>query len=133
MKFPPPITIATSVGGSCNLRISPARYFTYCGEMPNLRSPRSASPESFSSTRLYLAALRCVTGMSLELAQGEALDAAHMHVLFGGGSDIRDEVLDLPRPVSDIRLLEQLLDRCGIHRRDLHRDLLGELLKVVAA
>src|SRR5688572_6350445 len=133
MKFPPPITIATSVGSSCTLRISPARYFTYCGEMPNLRSPRSASPESFSSTRLYLAALRCVTGMSLGLAQGEALDAAYMHVLFRRGSDLGDEVLDLLRPVADVRLLEQLLDRRRLHRRDLHCDLPRELLEVLAA
>src|SRR5687767_5017312 len=124
MKLPPPITMATSVGSDCTLRISSARYLTYCGEMPNLRSPRSASPESLSSTRLYLAAPRCVIATSLGLAQGEALDAAHVHVLFGRRGDFRDEILDLLRPVADVRLLEQLLDRRGIHRGDLHRDLL---------
>src|SRR6267378_5503583 len=94
MKFPPPMTMATSAGSPCTLRISPARYFTYCGEMPNLRSPRSASPESLSSTRLYLAALRCVIASSLGLAQGEALDAAHVYVLLRRRGDRRDEVFD---------------------------------------
>src|SRR5688572_14202852 len=133
MKLPPPITMATSVGSDCTLRISSARYLTYCGEMPNLRSPRSASPESFSSTRLYLAALRCVTRTSLGLAQGEALDAAHVDVLFGGHGDLGDQIFDLLRPVADVRLLEKIFDRCRIHRRDLHRDLLREPLEVVAA
>src|ERR1700687_5539518 len=94
MKFPPPMTIATSVGSACSLRISPARYLTYCGEMPNFRSPRSASPESLSSTRLYLAALRCVICASLGLAQGEALDAPHVHVLLRRRRDRRNEVFD---------------------------------------
>src|ERR1700682_513249 len=133
MKLPPPMTMATSVGRACSLRISSARYLTYCGEMPNFRSPRSASPESLSSTRLYLAALRCVISASLGLAQGEALDAAHVHVLLGRRRDSRDEILDLLRGVADVRLLEQLLDARGVHRRDLHRDLLRELLEFVSA
>src|SRR6266850_7746872 len=122
MKFPPPMTTATSVGSAWSLRISSARYLTYCGEIPNFRSPRSASPESLSSTRLYLAAPRCVIARSLGLAQREALDPAHVDVLFRRSGDRRDEVLDRLRRVADIRLPEQLLDARGIHRRDLHRD-----------
>src|SRR6266849_954102 len=132
MKFPPPMTIATSAGSSCTLRISSARYFTYCGEMPNLRSPRSASPDSLSSTRPYLAA-PWVIAMSLGLAQGEALEAPHVHVLFGRRGHRRHEVLDRLRRVADVRLTEQLLDARGVHCRDLHRDLLRELLEFVAA
>src|SRR5712691_6831512 len=132
MKFPPPMTIATSAGSSCTLRISSARYFTYRGEMPNLRSPRSASPESLSSTRRYLAA-PCVIGGSLGLAEGEPLEAPHVHVLFGRRGHRRDEVLDRLRRVADVRLTQQLLDARRIHRRDLHGDLLGELLEFVTA
>src|SRR5437867_8534863 len=147
MKFPPPMTIATSAGSSCNLRISSARYFTYCGEMPNLRSPRRASPESLSSTRRYLAAPAFIEEESTDgaatagpegrgrrsgLAQGEPLEASHVHVLFGRGGHRRDEVLDRLRRVSDVRLTQQLLDARRLHRRDLHRDLLRELLEFVA-
>src|SRR5213592_4657194 len=133
MKFPPPMTMATSAGSPCTLRISPARYFTYCGDMPNLRSPRSASPESLSSTRLYLAAPPCVIRGSLGLAQGEPLEAAHVHVLFGRRGHRRDEVLDRLRRVADVRLTQQVLDALRVHRGDLHGDLLRELLEFVAA
>src|ERR1700716_3481140 len=132
MKLPPPMTMATSVGRACSLRISSARYLTYCGEMPNFRSPRSASPESLSSTRLYLAALRCVIWASLGLAQGEALDAPHVHVLFGRRGDVRDEVLDSFRGVADVGLLEQLVDCRRLHRRHLHGNLLCEPLELLA-
>src|SRR6266851_10287013 len=121
MKFPPPMTIATSAGSCCTLRISSARYFTYCGEMPNLRSPRSASPDSLSSTRLYLAA-PCVIARSLGLAQSEALEAPDVHVLFRRGGHRRDEVSDRLRCVADVRLTQQLLDARGVHGRDLHGD-----------
>src|SRR5712691_10080120 len=133
MKLPPPMTMATSVGSACSLRISSARYLTYFGEMPNFRSPRRASPESLSSTRLYLAALRCVICASLGLAQGEALDAAHVDVLLRRRRDRRDKVLDRLRGVADVGLLQQLLDARRVHRRDLHRDLLRELLEFVSA
>src|SRR6266540_1812476 len=132
MKLPPPMTIATSAGSSCTLRISAARYCTYCGEMPNLRSPSRASPESLRSTRLYFAARPCVIARSLGLAEREALDAAHMHVLFGRRRDRRDEVFDRLRAVADIRLLEQLLDRRGTHCGDLHGDLLRQLAELVS-
>src|SRR5712692_7829469 len=100
--------------------------------MPNLRSPRSASPDSLSSTRLYLAA-PCVIARSLGLAQGEALEAPDVHVLFRRGGHRRDEVSDSLRCVADVRLTQQLLDARGVHGRDLHGDLLRELLEFVAA
>src|SRR5436190_1569980 len=101
--------------------------------MPNFRSPRSASPESLSSTRRYLAAPPCVIPGSLGLAQSEALDPPDVHILLGRRGDVRDQVLDGLRAVADVRLLEQLLDAGGRHRRYLHRDLLRELLEVLAA
>src|SRR5437867_6372838 len=143
MKFPPPMTIATSAGSSCTLRISSARYFTYCGEMPNLRSPRRASPESLSSTRRYLAAPAFIEEESTDgaakaapesrrrrsgLAQGETLDASHAHVLLGRRGHRRDEVLDRLRRVSDVRLTQALLGSLRIHSRDLHRALMRRLL-----
>src|SRR4029450_1684104 len=50
--FPAPTTIASSVPGSCTANTSCAISTTGPGSMPYSRSPRSASPESFRSTRL---------------------------------------------------------------------------------
>src|SRR3979409_586305 len=110
MKLPPPMTMATSVGRACSLRISSARYLTYCGEMPNFRSPSSASPESLSSTRLYLAALRCVIATSLGLAECEAVEAAARHGTDSRRRQRRDEVTHRLRRVADVGLLQQLVE-----------------------
>src|SRR5712692_2751178 len=100
--------------------------------MPNFRSPRSASPESFSSTRRYLAAALSVIGGSL-FAQREALEAPDVHVLAGGRGDGRHQILDRLRGVADVGLAEQLVDVGRRHRGDLHRELLGELAELVTA
>src|SRR6185503_4939929 len=138
MKLPPPMTIATSTPSACTLPISSARYFTYCGEMPNFRSPRSASPESFSRTRWYFAAPFAIraslgVGLALGLSDGEALDAAHRDVLADRRGERRDEILDRLRAVADVRLVEKLVDRLRRHRGDLHCDLGRELLELRAA
>src|SRR6185503_12889190 len=111
MKLPPPMTIATSTPRACTLRISSARYFTYSGEMPNFRSPRSASPESFSRTRWYFGvpfAIAASLGVALAvgLPDGEALDAPDRDVLADRRGERRDEVLDRLRAVADVGLLQ---------------------------
>src|SRR5881628_1039906 len=104
--------------------------------MPNLRSPRSASPESFSRTRLYFGSIvpkesRSISRLRREtprsLAEGEPLEAPHRDVLADRGRERRDEVLHRLRGVADVGLREQLVDALRVHRRDLHGDLLGEL------
>src|SRR5512142_1410136 len=133
MKLPPPMTMATSTPSSWIFPISSARYRTYSGEMPNFRSPRSASPESLSSTRRYFAPSRVVIAGSLCLSEREPLEAPHRDVLTRLRRDRGDEVLDRLRRVADVRLRVELVDVRRRHRRDLHRDLLRELLEVLAA
>src|SRR3989442_7772871 len=100
--------------------------------MPNLRSPRSASPESFSRTRLYFGSIPAES-RPRSLAEREALEALDGDVLADRCGERRHQVLDRLRRVADVGLPEQLVDGLRVHRRDLHRDLLGELLEVVAA
>src|SRR5690348_8413265 len=138
MMLPPPMTTATCAPRSWIFLISRARYFVYSGEMPNLRSPRRASPESFSSTRPYLAFARtAICGslgrLAVRLAQLEPFEPLDADVLPGGGGDARDELADRLRRVADVGLLEELLEVFRVHRRDLHRDLLRELAEVRVA
>src|SRR5438067_3829948 len=106
--------------------------------MPNLRSPRSASPESFSRTRWYLAvvgpgirgSLGCLAVRPTEL---EPSEAAYAHVLPRRRGERRHELADRLRRVADVRLREELVDVLRVHRRDLHRDLAGELAEFVVA
>src|SRR6266566_5873545 len=135
MMLPPPMTTATCTPRSRTLRISSARYFVYSGEMPNSRSPSSASPESFSTTRPYLAFVSSAIGGSLGrfavgLAQLEPLEPLHADVLAGPGGDARDELADRLRGISDVGLLQELTNVSRVHRRDLHRDLLRELPEI---
>src|SRR3954463_1995966 len=93
MKLPPPITIATSTPRSCIWRISSARYFTYCGEMPNLRSPSSASPDNFRSTRWYFAAPFVIeaslgSGLAVGLGSGVAVGLADREPLHAAGGGV---------------------------------------------
>src|SRR6267378_8017210 len=97
MMLPPPMTTATWTPRSRTFRISSARYFVYSGEMPNSRSPRSASPESFSTTRPYLALVLTAIGGSLggfavRLAQLEPLEPPDADVLAGLRGDTDDEL-----------------------------------------
>src|SRR6266849_6212750 len=131
MMLPPPMTTATWPPRSRTLRISSARYFVYSGEMPNSRSPRSASPESFSTTRPYLAFVSSAIAGSLGrfavgLTQLEPLEPLDADVLACGGRDGGHELADRLRGVPDVGLLQELVDVRGVHRRDLHRDLLRE-------
>src|SRR5437879_13855325 len=81
--------------------------------MPNLRSPSSASPESLSTTRPYLAFVWTAIGGSLgrlavRLAQLEPLEPPNADVLSRCGRDAGHELADaLPR-LADVRLLEEL-------------------------
>src|SRR5256885_2284322 len=106
--------------------------------MPNLRSPSSASPESFSRTRWYLVfvgpGIRGSLGcLAVRPAQLEPSEAAHAHVLPRRRGERRHQLADRLRRVADVRLGEQLVDVLRIHRRDLHRDLASELAEVVVA
>src|SRR2546421_6696755 len=130
--------------------------------MPNLRSPRSASPDSFRRTRLYFAAVIVdrvwlnlstssrrparsrstrssrINRSSLDsfrwlFAEREALEATDRDVLSGLHRESGDEVLHRLRRVADVRLREQLIDVLGRHGRDLHRDLLRQLLELLTA
>src|SRR6266550_4077606 len=106
--------------------------------MPNLRSPSSASPESLSTTRPYLAFVWTAIGGSLgrlavRLAQLEPLEPPNADVLSRCGSDPGNELADGLRRVTDVGLLEEVLQVLRIHRRDLHRDLLRELAEVRVA
>src|SRR5438477_4273 len=106
--------------------------------MPNLRSPRSASPESFSRTRWYLAvvgpgirgSLGCLAVRPTEL---EPSEAAYAHVLPRRRGERRHQLADRLRRVADVRLREELVDVLRVHRRDLHRDLASELAEFVVA
>src|SRR4051794_17586464 len=115
MKLPPPITIATSTPRSCIWRISSARYFTYWGEMPNLRSPSSASPDNFRSTRWYFAAPFVIeaslgsglavglgSGVAVGLADREPLHAADGDVLTHDRGERGHEIFDRLRAVADV-------------------------------
>src|SRR5438445_6989172 len=129
MMLPPPITTATCAPRSCTFLISRARYFVYSGEIPNLRSPRRASPESFSSTRRYLAfAGTAICGslgrLAVGLAELEPLEPFDADVLSRGGGDGRDELADGLRRVADVVLLEQLIVIIRYYCRHSHRHLL---------
>src|SRR5438445_5590562 len=92
--------------------------------MPNLRSPRSASPESFSSTRRYLAFVWTAIGGSLGrfavgLAELESLEPSDADVLTRRRGDARHELADGLRGVADVRLLEELVHVLGIHPPNL--------------
>src|SRR5438105_3103606 len=106
--------------------------------MPNLRSPSSASPESLSTTRPYLAFVWTAIGGSLgrlavRLAQLEPLEPPNADVLTGRCGDARDELANGLRCIADVGLFEEVLQVLRIHRRDLHRDLLCELAEVRVA
>src|SRR5207245_4240771 len=106
--------------------------------MPNFCSPSSASPESFSTTRPYLAFVWTAIGGSLgrlavRLAQLEPLEPPNADVLSRCGSDAGNELADGLRRVADVGLLEEALQVFRIHRRDLHRYLLRELAEGRAA
>src|SRR2546428_1368622 len=101
--------------------------------MPNLRSPRSASPESFSRTRLYFGSMVATKFRLRSLAECEALEALDGDVLADRCGERRHQVLDRLRSVADVGLPEQLVDGLRIHRGDLHRHFLGKLLEGVAA
>src|SRR5256885_2417111 len=106
--------------------------------MPNFCSPSSASPESFSTTRAYLAFVWTAIGGSLgrfavRLAQLEPLEPSDADVFTRRRGDPGHEVADFLRRVADVHLLEQLVDVLRIHRGDLHRELLGELLEIRVA
>src|SRR2546430_15895840 len=138
MMLPPPITTATCTPRSRTLRISSARYFVYSGEIPNSRSPRSASPESFSTTRPYLAFVPSAIAGSLGrfaigLAELEPLEPLDANVLAGRSSDAGHELADRPRGIPDVGLLQKLVHISRVHRGDLHRDLLGEPAEVGVA
>src|SRR2546426_5173658 len=96
--------------------------------MPNFCSPSSASPESFSTTRAYLAFVWTAIGGSLgrfavRLAQLEPVEPPDADVLTSRGRDARYELADRLRGVADVGLLEQFVQILRIHGRDLHRDL----------
>src|SRR5438309_4973999 len=138
MMLPPPLTTATWTPRSRTLRISSARYFVYSGEMPNSRSPSSASPESFSTTRPYLALVwtaiaGSLGGFAVGLAQLEPLEPLDADVFAGAGRDGRHEFADGLRGVPDVRLLQKLVHVRRVHRRDLHRDLLRKLPEIGVA
>src|SRR5919201_914516 len=103
--------------------------------MPKGRSPSSASRESFTTPRRYLAFACTAIGGSLgRLAVGrperEPLEPPDAHVLAGGGCDPGHELADGLRGIPDVGLPEKVLHVLWIHRRDLHRDLLGEAPEV---
>src|SRR2546423_1049843 len=138
MMLPPPMTTATWTPRSRTLRISSARYFVYSGEIPNSRSPRSASPESFSTTRPYLALVwtaiaGSLGGFAVGLAQVGPLETLGADGLAGAGCDGRHELADRLRGVADVGLSQKLVHVRGVHRRDLHRDLLRELPEIGVA
>src|SRR2546428_6368996 len=138
MMLPPPITTATWTPSSRTFLISSTRYFGYWGEIPNLRSPSSASPESLSTTRPYWACAWRAFGGSLgrlafRQAQLEPLEPPNADVLSRCGSDAGNELADGLRRVADVGLLEEALQVFRIHRRDLHRYLLRELAEVRVA
>src|SRR5262245_47924073 len=72
--------------------------------MPKERSPSSASPLSFSRTRLYFACNATSLGRFAEL---EAREAAHANVLSGRRGDGGHEVADRLAVVADVRLAQQ--------------------------
>src|SRR5690606_11701276 len=110
--LPPPITRPMSTPSPCSDWISSVSRSTTGGEMPKPCSPASASPESFSTTRLYFRSSAVITRRSL--AQLVADEAAHHHVL-----------ARLRRG-----FLHQLADRL-LARRVLHEDLVHERLLLV--
>src|SRR2546426_2999123 len=106
--------------------------------MPNFCSPSSASPESFSPTRAYLAFVWTAIGGSLgrfavRLAQLEPLEPPDADVLPCRGGDARDELADGLRSIADVGLLEEIVQVLRVHRRDLHCDLLRKLPEIGVA
>src|SRR6267378_6296626 len=106
--------------------------------MPNFCSPSSASPESFSTTRAYLAFVWTAIGGSLGrlavgLAELEPLEPFDADIFSRRGGDGRDELADGLRSIADVGLLEKLVEILRVHGRDLHRDLLRELPQIGVA
>src|SRR5215467_6435375 len=124
--FPPPITMATSTSRSRTVWISWASRSRTAGSIPYPCSPASASPESFSRTRLNL-------GFA-SLTDLEPHEAPDRDLLAGLGAHLGDEVADaeLAARVADVglvheaRVLEELRE---LALDDLLEDL-GRLLLV---
>src|SRR5215475_16118900 len=123
--FPPPMTMAVSTSRSWMVRISRARRSRTAGSMPYPCSPASASPESFSRTRLNL-------GFA-SLTDLEPHEAPDRDLLAGLGAHLGDEVGDaeLPARVADVRLVHEarvLVELDELALDDLLEDLRGLLL-----
>src|SRR5579864_1125 len=103
--FPPPGTIASCTPDSTTPRTAAAIATTRAGSVPYSRRPISASPESFSRTRVKIGC-----GIGRLFADREAREAPDHHVLPGGRRDLVLELSDRPALVLvrvDVRLIEQ--------------------------
>src|SRR5438105_9300928 len=90
--FPPPTTIATSTSRLRTAASSAAIACTRSGSVPYSRSPISASPDNFKSTRRY-----AVGGAVAAIDSGtyrEPCEAAHDDVLAGLGRERLAKLLD---------------------------------------
>src|SRR5947209_4691823 len=109
--LPPPTTIATSTPRRCTSATSRAMAWTRSGSVPYSRSPISASPESFSSTRRNAAGreadVSCCAVSATDREPGKATDH---HILTRLAGKRRAELLDRPTAVLvlvDVLLAEQ--------------------------
>src|SRR5438477_10545656 len=106
--LPPPTTIATATSRLWTAETSAAIACTRSGSVPYSRSPINASPESFSSTRLYT-----VGGALVAIGSAtyrEPREAAHDDVLAGLGRERLAQLLDRLATVLvlvDVLLAEQ--------------------------
>src|SRR5215217_6309917 len=93
--LPAPTTIAICTPRRCTAATWAATARTRSGSVPYSRSPMSASPDSFSRTRLNAGSgFALVTSAARLLADGEAREAAHDDVLAGLPRQLGADVLD---------------------------------------
>src|SRR5919106_5222109 len=104
--LPAPTTTATSTPWARTSRTWVAIRSIWAGSVPYSRSPISASPESFSRSRLK----RGLAAIGLILADFEADEARDPHVLAGLRRHLGNEVLDrlaLVALLVEVLLVEQ--------------------------
>src|SRR3954449_6278349 len=127
--LPPPTTIATSTSRSLTSRTARASASMRCGSWPYSWSPISASPDSFSSTRLKAASRDSVAGGAVADTTGECSvralcadtprargsgsadrvrgESGHLDVLARLARQRGAHLLDLQLLVAEVRLLEE--------------------------